>query len=309
MATNPMKKRSQQAFLGGVAISLIITALVTLGFTSKIKSLQAEYDALKAVQSTALVLSRDIESGTEVKFEDFMEMEVRTTVQPNAMVSYENFYEYLEDGTTKEKKIFAKISMSAGTIVTPNMLYEEGKQTEASERIQEYNMLILPSDLKTDDFIDIRLEIPTGQNYIVVAKKQVMDCNLDTVWLNMTETEMVTLGNAIVEAYKITGAKLYATKYIEAGMQEAATPTYAVSKEVLTLINNNPNITEEARNALWSRYNDQQQVIQREQVLDGLINKYTGSGDDSVETGVQTEAARLKELREEYLNSLDAVVE
>lgn len=308
MATNPMKKRSQQAFLGGMAIALILTALVTLVFTSKIKSLQAEYDALRAVQSKALVLTRDVESGTEVKFADFIEMEVRTTVQPDAIINFDDFYEILEDGTTKEKKVFAKISMSSGTIVTPNMLYEEDKKIEDSERVQEYNMIILPSDLKIDDFIDIRLEIPTGQNYIVVSKKQVKQCNLDTVWLNMTEAEMVTLGNAIVEAYKITGAKLYATKYVEAGMQGAATPTYAVSKQVLALINKNPNITEEARNALWNRYNSQEQVIQREQVIDGLVSKYEETGDDSVETGVQTEAGRIKELREEYLNSLNAVV-
>ena len=308
MATNPMKKRSQQAFLGGMAIALILTALVTLVFTSKIKSLQAEYDALKAVQSKALVLTRDVESGTEVKFADFIEMEVRTTVQPDAIINFDDFYEILEDGTTKEKKVFAKISMSSGTIVTPNMLYEEDKKIEDSERVQEYNMIILPSDLKIDDFIDIRLEIPTGQNYIVVSKKQVKQCNLDTVWLNMTEAEMVTLGNAIVEAYKITGAKLYATKYVEAGMQGAATPTYAVSKQVLALINKNPNITEEARNALWNRYNSQEQVIQREQVIDGLVSKYEETGDDCVETGVQTEAGRIKELSEEYLNSLNAVV-
>ena len=308
MATNPMKKRSQQAFLGGMSIALILPALVTLVFTSKIKSLQAEYDALRAVQSKALVLTRDVESGTEVKFADFIEMEVRTTVQPDAIINFDDFYEILEDGTTKEKKVFAKISMSSGTIVTPNMLYEEDKKIEDSERVQEYNMIILPSDLKIDDFIDIRLEIPTGQNYIVVSKKQVKQCNLDTVWLNMTEAEMVTLGNAIVEAYKITGAKLYATKYVEAGMQGAATPTYAVSKQVLALINKNTNITEEARNALWNIYNSQEQVIQREQVIDGLVSKYEETGDDSVETGVQTEAGRIKELREEYLNSLNAVV-
>lgn len=310
MATNPMKRRAQQSFLAGIAISLIITAAAVLYFSSKIKSLQAEYDALKALQSTVLVLTRDVESGTEIKYTDFMEQEVRTTVLPDSVVKYEDFYETLEDGTEVEKKVFAKINLVSGAIITPNMLYEEGKEIQASERIQEYNMIVLPSDLKKDEFIDIRFSLPEGQDYIVVSKKQVQDCNFDTIWLNMTEAELITLENAIVESYIIEGSKLYATKYVEAGMQEAATQTYAVSKEVLTLINKDPNITDEARNALWSRYNSQEQVVQREQIIDGLVDQYEKNEiGDKVETGVQQEIDRIREMREEYLNSLDAAVQ
>ena len=41
-------------------------------------------------------------------------------------------------------------------------------------RKQEYNMLVLPSQLATGEYIDIRLALPTGQDYVVLGKKKVL---------------------------------------------------------------------------------------------------------------------------------------
>ncbi len=48
----------------------------------------------------------------------------------------------------------------------------------------------------------------------------------NTVWLNLTEDEILNMSCAIVEAFQIPGSKLYATKYTEPGMQDAATPKH-----------------------------------------------------------------------------------
>ena len=76
----------------------------------------------------------------------------------------------------------------------------------------------------------------------------------------MSEDEILSMSNAIVEAYKIDGAKLYATKYKEAGIQDAAVPTYRPNDSVTALITDsngnvsNPNIVSSAVEELKKRY-------------------------------------------------------
>jgi hypothetical protein len=147
--------------------------------------------------------------------------------------------------------------------------------------------------------------LPTGEDYIVVSKKKVLQCNLTTIWLKMSEEEILTLGNAIVEAYTATGTKLYATTYSEPGMQAAATPTYAVSEAVLSLINTDPNIRTEARNALWARYNDQNQAEQRINHINKALSDYEASRPDSVEAGIEEEISNLQEARQTFVDALE----
>lgn len=44
------------------------------------------------------------------------------------------------------------------------------------------------------------------------------------------------MSSAIVESYMVKGSKLYATRYVEAGTQEAATPTYLPNADVTLLM-------------------------------------------------------------------------
>ena len=133
----------------------------------------------------------------------------------------------------KETPLIAKVDMNANTPLTLQMVTRSDEAVSDDLRIQEFSMIALPIYLNVDDYIDIRLQFPDGQNYIVVSKKRVIDVQENTVWLQMTEEEISTMSNAIVEAYIVTGSKLYANLYAEPGMQEEATPTYPVSRAVL----------------------------------------------------------------------------
>ena len=133
--------------------------------------------------------------------------------------------------------LVAKVDMKANTVITKDLISKSDNTVADDVRREEYNVFVLPMDLATGDYIDVRLMLPSGQNYIVVAKKEVTIPNIagtdseDTVWLNLREDEILSISSAIVDAARINGAKLYVTKYTEAGMQKAATPTYVVSSE------------------------------------------------------------------------------
>ena len=92
-------------------------------------------------------------------------------------------------------------------------------------------------------------------------------------------------------------------------MQNAATPTYAVSEAVLNLINSDPNIREEARTALWNRYNSQGQSSQRVGQIDAMLSAYEDGRASAVESGIEEEITSLKNAREEFVQELDGTGE
>jgi hypothetical protein len=314
MAVNPMQRRARNSFLLGFLVSLIIMACVVFLLLNKIRVLNETKEALEAKQSYVLVASSDLASGAEVTMESFSSEIVQTTVDTSQVISIEDFWftddsgeyitKYNDDGTEQVKTLIMKVGVPAGTIVTKDMVAEVDDQVQDDQRIEEYNMIVLPSELKNNQYIDIRIMLPTGENYIVVSKKKVLQCNLTTIWLKMSEEEILTLGNAIVEAYTATGTKLYATTYSDPGMQTAATPTYAVSEAVLSLINTDPNIRTEARNALWARYNDQNQAEQRINHINKVLSDFEDSRADKVESGIEEEITSLQEARQTYIDNL-----
>ena len=158
-------------------------------------------------------------------------------------------------------------------------------------------MLVLPSKLQVGDYIDIRLQMPTGETYIVVSKKYVEDTNATTVWLKMSEEEILTLNNAIVEAYVMKGAKLYADVYMEGGLQEKAKVTYQPSANVVTLIENDKNIVTTAREALR---------LARQTVIDTQLKNYDENKLQNTEEGISKEIEDLRESRQLYLDELGA---
>ena len=211
--------------------------------------------------------------------------------------------------------IIAKVTMRKNTIITKELL-TKGEDTIADDvRRQEYNSFVLPMDLATGDYIDIRFMLPTGQDYIVISKKEVEVPNIggvdsaDTIWLKVGEDEILTISSAIVDAFRIEGSKLYATKYTEAGMQKAATPTYIASAETINLINKDPNILAKAAQELNKRYND----IGYQDVRNNYINKaIEASGEetgDNIKSKMDESITVTQDTRRKYLESLSGTVE
>ena len=222
-------------------------------------------------------------------------------------------YSYTEN---REKKyvelaqvpIIAKVDMNKNTIITPEMISKSDEKVTDDLRKQEYNMLQLQTQIESGEYIDVRLSLPNGLDYIVVSKKQVEipqingNDSVDTIWLKLKEDEILAMNNAIVESYKILGSRLYVTPYVEAGMQEAATPTYVPSGEVINAIRNNPNIIQTAKDALVSRYSQNASV--RNDYINPAISASGAEGEENVKTKVQESVTATKTERQGYLDSL-----
>ncbi|MBR6033183.1 MAG: hypothetical protein IKP28_00265 [Clostridia bacterium] len=199
--------------------------------------------------------------------------------------------------------LIAKVNMSANTVITSELFARSDEIASNDLRLQEYNMLSLPIKLQAGDYIDVRLTLPNGLEYIVLPKKKVLEIMENTIWLKLTQDEILTMSNAIVEAYIITGSKLTVNTYVEPGLQEAATPTYAVSEEIYNLIQNDPNIGQRAKNALAKRYTSDQ-MNQRQNQINSTLEEYSGQAQTNVETKFKEEEETRAKLREKYIEQL-----
>ena len=310
MASNPIQRRSRQSFLVGFLLALIIMAVVVVLLFMKINSLNEEVEELQLTETTVYTAATAIESGEIIDSSNLVATTVRTELDTTNYITSAYLSQLDEDGNAIE--FVAKIDIAAGTLVTENMVSASSDVTADDERIVEYNMIVLPSQLTAGDYIDVRLALPSGAEYIVLSKKYVEQTDTTAVWLNMTEVEILTLNSAIVESYMITGSRLYAVTYSEPGLQDEATATYAVNNEVLTAINNDPNILEEARTELASRWSS-------DSTGDGTtdysterseINSYLNDLEDdekasSVESGYSEENEAIATAREEYISALE----
>ena len=219
-----------------------------------------------------------------------------------------NYQAFFYDGTNKvnveisTNAVAAKVDMNANTVITGSLITRADEITTDDLRKVEYNVINLPVDLAPNEYIDIRLTLPNGQNYIVVSKKSVtipiVDAQYlsDTIQMNLTEEEILTLSCAIYENYKMKGSKLEAVRYTDAGIQNAAIQTYQPNNYVYTLIKNNANIVDNAIKSINER---------KLKDIDKALSDYEDEGDLS--SKVDASSASTQEQRKSYLQTLPAI--
>lgn len=319
MAKNPMQRKAQNSFLLGMLITLLVTGTIIgvliLQLTKITKEQQEELANLKEVY----VVAEEIKSGDSVTEEKLQTKKVDITTVPDNVLSLEELYdmsqEFDQNGNLiKKYNVISKINLMPGTIITSDMIKVEGELAD-DVRKTEYNVIVLPSQLASGQYIDIRLRLPSGENLIVLSHKQVEipsidgTDSLDTIWMNLSETEILVLSCAIIESYKMDGSYLYATEYIEPGLQEAATATYIPNDATLKLINEDPNCVKEAKEELFKRNNDSDvKDAVRKPINNSMSQSNVSSEDEEGGSGVsgkvQEEISKTQEERQKYLESL-----
>lgn len=292
MVSNPIQKQKRNSMLiglfVGLVIGLILCVVLYMFLQSNIKAGVASGD--EAI--TVAVLNKNIKSGTEITAADYTMKKVNKANAPTDAVN------------PGSASVVAKIDLTAGTIVSNSMLSQKTEQLTKDLREQEYNMITLPTNLTTGNFIDIRLQLPDGGDYIVVSKKCVQKTNATTVWLKLNEEEILSMSNAIIEYYIMAGSKLYATIYTDPGAQEAATPTYSPNETVKALMLNNDNITTQLQDETGRFVKKLKDM--RNAAINKELSKYSETGLENLEKNIQEEIKSLQESRQAYFGALNS---
>lgn len=309
MAMNPMQRKANNSFLLGILITLLITGIIIALLIIQVSKLNKELKSEEAKKVKVYVVADTIKSGETVTEDKLQFVETTLgTVDTSNMVTYLETQDVEDPATGDINTVYtqkAKVDLNPGTILTNDLLYE-GEALASDVRRQEYNVILPQSQLTTGDYIDVRLRTPDGRDLIVISHKEVtiptiLDIETaNCIWMNLSEEETLMLSCAIVESYQMNGGKLYSTKYIEPGIQEAAIPTYQPNNATISLIHNNPNIVQEAKNELVTRYNENKDTIRPG--IDSAVNNEDAS--DNVIDKTEEEITSLKEERETYIESL-----
>lgn len=197
----------------------------------------AQLNQMKTMKS-AWIPVRDIPAGHRLRSGDVKEVRLPAELSPDN----------LPTALKEVEGRGAKIELRKGTPITLSMLYEE-EMTPHDLRNRELKTIWLPSNLKLQDIVDVRIQFPTGQDYIVLSKKTIDKLSSPAMWTTLSEQEILLLSSAMVDAY-LNHASLYALTYVEPQLQQKAIPTYPPNQEVLALIQSNPNIVREAEKRL-----------------------------------------------------------
>lgn len=310
MAMNPMQRKANNSFLLGILITLLITGIIIAFLIYQVSQLNKELEEKASHIVYGYVVTTPIKSGTEITSDSVKAVELNIATDSSAIYSAQTTKNGEpapdETGALLPAGLLAKVDLNPGTIVTSDVTYEE-EPLSADVRSQEYNVITLPSQLATGEYIDVRLRLPSGEDYIVVSHKEVTIPNMgvdstNCIWIDLSEEEILMMSCAIVDSYKMNGAKLYATRYVEPGIQTAATTTYVPSNSTVALIERDPNIVAEAKNQLLEILRNETSTKLVRPGIDSATNNEDAT--DNVVEKTEEEITSLKEEREAYIEAM-----
>ena len=309
MAKNPMQRKAQNSFLLGMLITLLVTGLIIGVLIIQLTKITKQQQEEKANMKQVYVVSTEIKSGDVVTIDKLKTQTLDTSLIPSNVLTLSELESKSnvtdEDGNlVKKVNVISKINLKPGTVITTDMVKVEGEIADDVRKV-EYNAIQLSSQIETGKYVDVRLRLPSGGDYIVVSHKKIEIPSIDgvdslnTVWFELSETEILTLNCAIVESYKIQGSLLYITEYIEPGLQEEATVNYTPNNEVYELIQKDPNCVQNAVAEIVAR----NRALSRNSINTNLNNNSAEAGDNVV-TKTEEEITKMQEERQKYLDSL-----
>lgn len=303
MLVGPMKKRIALAGVVGFLIMLFIAVVIGIVGYQFYAAKVAELEELKGSKREVYVINKDITFTNEVTMSDVEIRQIDMKSVPNGAITNAT-----QLSTLFSNKAYARIDLQQGLVLTEEMIYKD-EIMDQDVRIQEINMVLLPSQLDEGDYIDIRLLLPTGNDYVVISKARVTKITEKTMWLNLDEIERLRMSSAIIESYLTEGALLYAIEYADAPQQEAAQVTYDVLRSVMDLLRVSPNIANEIdRNniiALDDNY-DNRRALFDSYIAEYKVTNTDEEGNEIADRLNEKISEQIKIQQEERMTKLEA---
>lgn len=201
----------------------------------------AYYEQLHEQYSYACfyVLTKDVAAGEALTADMFQVQRVQSTEDLSAAESP-------AEADLLGKRL--KVSLTKGAALSTDVLYE-GLPVADDERRVELREVDLPQTLREDEFVDVRIAFPNGEDYLVVGHKRVYRIIRDdegevlALQLRLLEEELLRYQAACVDTKTYRDTRLYAVQYT-GEYQAAAQAYYPVNRAVFRLLQWDPNIAE-----------------------------------------------------------------
>lgn len=296
------------ALIVGIVV-LVIVEVVTILYWKKVSAQSTEQYAnrIATLEATIAGYGEEVTCWTVVKQVKAGDPITEENLEQLSMYSSLLNDQYVTDISDIIGQYF-KIAVSPGTPIFHNSVMFE----EVDDTLRDRDIVLdrITVGIEVGDYIDIRMTMPYGDDYVVIPHKRVYGINEGTIKLYLTELEWNTYLGAEVDYYlnKDYGCTIYADKYVEPGLQQDAIAFYAVPTNIAALLQKNPNIVDkEAAGSLneWRESIEQLLVIFRdeEDTVDTDGSKLS-TGRDSFNEAVNTDRMTLSEAEAEMLEDV-----
>lgn len=185
------------------------------------------------------VLTRDVAAGEELTADMIRAQRVQSAENLSDVQSFTE-----EDLLGKR----LKVSLTKGAALSTDVVYE-GAPVADDERRVELRQVDLPQTLRENEYVDVRIAFPNGEDYLVVGHKRVYriirddEGEVPALELRLLEEELLRYQAACVDAKMYEDTGLYAVQYT-GEFQPAAQVYYPVNRAVFRLLQWDPNIVE-----------------------------------------------------------------
>lgn len=313
MPANPMQRKVRNSFLIGMLVMLVVAILIgAIIYVTMVSPLLKEKEAEASIQYKLVYLINNIngiESGKTIQPTDVIVASLPSDKTPiDAITATQAELDgkipidvessvLSNNGEGLTYACAARCDIAKGTILSLSVLKRE--DLDPTSRIIEYNMLTLPTMLEIEDYVDVRIAFPNGQDLLVVAHKSVEEINgANTISLFLTEAEILMMNSAIIENYVVKGSNMYVTKYrTNQAVDEIKNQiTYVPTPEVKALVASNSNISKDAQKVIANGDSSIRNQI------DTQIQQYEEERNINIESGIQAQISNARTTRQEALS-------
>ena len=203
------------------------------GKDEEIANLQSQLSTIGDM-TDVYALAVDVTSGKQAVESDFVTVSIPTAAAGNTITSLGSL---ISDDNSGAK--YYKMDMLAGTILTADMLSD--RIIMADERLFDVVTDQNPVGIQAGKYVDIRIQLPTGADYIAIPHKRIEQINSGTLKLILNEEEIHAYNSMLID-WILYGANIYAVEYVEGGVQNGAESFYPISQTVVQIAMKDPNL-------------------------------------------------------------------
>lgn len=200
---------------------------------TQIQNLNAQISNVEVTIPVA-ILATDVVKGKIVEEADITYVEIPESAATLCM------RDFSEITPAQGETIYYKSDLSAGTFLTKDCFYSEVLTSD----LRYYDIVTHqnPIGLEADTYVDIRIQLPMGDDYVGLSHKRIVQLNSGVLKLILNEEEIHIYNSMLVDSMLYPGTQIYAVEYVEGGIQDAAISFYPISSTIYSVAENDPNL-------------------------------------------------------------------
>lgn len=217
--------------------------------TAKEKQLALKDEEIQTMQATldqigelvpAYVVASDVVTGKKIDESDLTPIDVPVSMSTNLV----------QDPNELIGKYF-KTGLTTGTAISSDMVYPD--EITDDQRLLDVVVHNIPVGLKEGSFVDVRITLPKGEDFIAMSHKKVHTIAEGVIKLVVTEKDIHTYNSMLIDSFIYPGTQLYAIEYLEGGIQAGADTYYPLSSNVLAIAQKDPNLLDAIKSDIIHR--------------------------------------------------------